>query len=477
MPSFRELLGNPRYGAIFPSLRRPERLEKVGAEVRRLLGEVVPRMPTSYDLDETYRALRRAAAAPATLSALPSSLIRRAPWVLFEPRAQDGVVLAEQRSFLEAYLAQLRDLATSGALLTLAHCFLLFYPHGSVCFGPLRGFLVMHLPRASTARGRRFRERVEIFSLLKEDGPARFGELILTDERPPDQLLEQAGLTGQLARRGFIERAYGHLLRHAQDGLRLRTLPGQQLDRVLQLSRPVPGAQEKLRFSNHRVRLADSLLLPFAAGGDAVPHREQIQDFVVQVYGDPRLDYNMAHWHGVNDDAKAVVYRWLVETTLEDFFRLLDRAAAQDDDADRQWPYRRAFWTAYLRGGHIRGAWVVLGSQVAENARALLRDQGQSYGRLVSGYNVKPTHAVLLLRIDDLVISEWSHVGKFRVWHADDQRAPKLYRRRYERDDVVELPRHEGPHAGAPTGRWQERLSGYIASQTGITLSRRDYMP
>jgi hypothetical protein len=170
--------------------------------------------------------------------------------------------------------------------------------------------------------------------------------------------------------------------------------------------------------------------------------------------------------------------RWLVENTLEDFFRLVSESAGGNDrDADRQWPYRRAFWEAYLDGGHIVDAWVVLGEYVQRDAQRVFGNQGIGYGKLLRGYNVKHYHAVLILKIGDLVITEWSHMGKYRVWHDDNRNAPKFYLPEYTRNDLVTQPDFDGSHMGADYGKWQGNLANHVANWTGIAIHFNDYMP
>ncbi|MDF1553870.1 MAG: EH signature domain-containing protein [Deferrisomatales bacterium] len=475
MPSLQEVLSRQRVLNLFPPIRQPQKLEVAVREAQQRLGDTRPTEPTPYDLSETYQALHATLRAPSMVAALPRRHMRRAPWVLFERQEPAGPVLADHLGFLHAYLARVREAASSGILLALAFCFLKYYPQRSACFEVIRRFLVNASGQLHTARGRRFRESSTVFHLLEKDGPLLFGKQLLELDQPVDQVLEGAWLKGDLGRGAFAEAAYVSLLGTIAGGHRRRSLSEPHLNRLIEFSSNNQTVSGIFRFERQRVALADNLLQPFTAGDDAASHRALIEHFLLETYGDLRLDG--AQWRGVGEDAKAVMYRWMVGATLEDFFRLLDHAALKDDDADRQWPYRRAFWSAFFNGGYMRDAWVILGSEVAWTARSFLRDEGGGYGKLLSGYNVKSNHAVLLMRIDDLVISEWSHVGAVRVWHRDHSSAPKLHRRQYRRDDLVRAPEFAIPHAGAANGRWQQKLATHIAGKTGISLSRRDYMP
>jgi hypothetical protein len=169
------------------------------------------------------------------------------------------------------------------------------------------------------------------------------------------------------------------------------------------------------------------------------------------------------------------MYGWLSEIVLEDFFRLLDYSAKYDSDADRQWKYRKAFWSACLRNGLIDNAWVALGRKVAESAEYFLEGKKNIYAEIY-GTGVQGHHAVLILQISNMIITEWSHSGKYRFWDEGHPDCPKLYRSSYVRDDVVANPDFEGIHYAASRGTWQGEVADYIRSQTGVNLTFNEYM-
>ena len=225
-----------------------------------------------------------------------------------------------------------------------------------------------------------------------------------------------------------------------------------------------------------RTCLAESLLIPYEKVDPSPSVQKVIQPFLLDAYGDPRTGHGA--WHGVDVRAVSVLKSWLVTATLEDFFRLVRDICNRDASADRMWRYREAFWTAYLNKGVIGDAWVTLAEQSRLYARWLLGNEySNSYGELKSGYNVKPNHAVLILRIGDLVITEWSHSGSYRLWHTDDPNCPKLYKQRYRREDLVTHPLLARAHHGASNGTWQAQLAKEIAEREMIRIRPKDYMP
>lgn len=174
-----------------------------------------------------------------------------------------------------------------------------------------------------------------------------------------------------------------------------------------------------------------------------------------------------------------MVLGWLVEDTLDDFFQLLEYTSQGDEVASRHWRFRKAFWSAYLRAGLIQDAWVVLAHEVDEEARHRLNMDRKGYGRFVRGGGFQKNHAVLIMRIGHLVITEWSHSGKFRVWNEGQTgtEPPWFYQPRYTREQLISEASYEGSHGGSEHGTWQRRLASYIHDETGIKFRDAALLP
>ena len=186
-----------------------------------------------------------------------------------------------------------------------------------------------------------------------------------------------------------------------------------------------------------------------------------------------------SRWQGVSEEAVRVVLSWLVAETLEDFFRLVEHTAKSDQTAKRHWRYRKAFWSAYLHAGVISDAWMVLASNVDADAQAVFDIDREAYGRFRRGTGEDRRHAALMLRIGHLLITDWSHTGKYRVWQENLSNAslPSMYKALYAKFDLVKGADFEGSHYQAEAGGWQRILAAHICDKTGIQLSHRDYMP
>ena len=155
------------------------------------------------------------------------------------------------------------------------------------------------------------------------------------------------------------------------------------------------------------------------------------------------------------------MYSWLVEVTMEDFLRLIDKSAFR-----RHWDFRRRFWKAYLDQGFIKDAWIALGPKVVPLARQLSQNRTTVYATLQGA--VESSHSVLLMRIGSLIIAEWSHNGTCRIWHQNNKKAPRLYEAAYHRFKLTDAPDFKKAHHGAERNLWQQDISLYIRKETGI---------
>ncbi|AWN14249.1 EH signature domain-containing protein [Salinisphaera sp. LB1] len=478
-PALKRALQLMEWPAIFAQPRQPKRLEAAQAAIKRQLGDVTPRQPNQYDLLETYRTLASLDKDKPDIRGLARRHVRRAPWVLFRKWSEGESPLALRKRLLSAYYDYLARSGSDRTIGALVHVFLRDHPTDAGVQESTRQLLNSELAQRKSPRLQRLRERCAAYSLLEADGPTRFATMLdAATATGSEDLLADAGLIGDLGLQGFIVAAAERWLDQISDTLESRaaTYDGAPyIERVFAFFRSTDN-RDALRFPPLRARLADALLLPFVSNNPPKSIQNKLQHFLIDTLGDPRP--RPGQWHGVDPAAKAVLLRWLVHTTLKDFFRIVSDASQHDANADRMWPYRNAFWSAYLNKGVIENAWVVLGSEVRKTAQTRLSqiDRG-SYGELMSGGGAQPSHAVLIMQIGDLVITEWSHSGKYRIWHLDSPNAPPFYRRSYSRGRLVREPELDGSHHHAEGGSWQRRLADEIRDWTGITVTQREFMP
>lgn len=231
--------------------------------------------------------------------------------------------------------------------------------------------------------------------------------------------------------------------------------------------------------TSNRALFAERLLSAWLKATPPDDIRRAITDFLVRHYTDPRIGGNrQVNWQGVSNEAIGVLMRWLAGDTLRAFIKILERTA------DEIWVYRQKFWMAYFDAGYVDEVWLALGKDAHFHARTIesLSDS-KSYASL-SGPGVQREHSVLLIKIGDLVFSEWSHNGSLRARNEDDSAAPKFYRREYDGEDLRisgSMDFHDGRnknpyliHAGSDRGYWQRIARDFIRKRTGIYLRDSD---
>jgi len=161
---------------------------------------------------------------------------------------------------------------------------------------------------------------------------------------------------------------------------------------------------------------------------------------------------------------------------LQQFFDVVDKVAQPD-----QWKFRRAFWNALYERGYISDAWVVFESNGAGVARRMFGKE-ISFGVFESG-GVQPGHSALLLRIGSLVVAEWSHNGKCRIWDEDSGiPAPRLFQKNYNAAELRTEYAQSGPsgqgifsHHGSLTYSWQKNIAAFLKARRNIVLRPSDY--
>jgi hypothetical protein len=165
---------------------------------------------------------------------------------------------------------------------------------------------------------------------------------------------------------------------------------------------------------------------------------------------------------------------WLAKASLEAFFSLItsNRDAAQ-------WRARQKFWRACLAKMPSTEIWVVLGPGLADVARTL-QDLAGGFGKM-DGPGATG-QAVLLMKMDRLILSEWSNVGSLRAWTVDTANCPTLYQRNYDARHL-KAPSLTFPHQVRGNsqgmrhhGSWQERAAALLSDRLQLRLTPKDYL-
>jgi hypothetical protein len=296
------------------------------------------------------------------------------------------------------------------------------------------------------------------------DGPAKLGAALL-DHIEPIAILREAGLDGELSESAFVADA----LEHACE--RVGTADG---DDAEALGQRLIALFEQLNVGALDAMLVYALLNPWLDRNPSEAYRDTIARLLGARIGDPRT--SEPRWAALLEDLRecmpgidaeemlAVLRRWLVHTTVREFFKIVGRAT--DDPV--QWAAREKFWLGYLDANLITDAWFAFGQRAEALARTFDEQSSVDYGSIV-GSGADPSHSSLIVTIGDLRIAEWSHNGAARFWSVSDRQAPALYKSQYFGVALRAMNGGSGFEYIAHQGRWQVKFARKIFRGTGIT--------
>jgi len=429
----------------------------VGA-LRRLeatLGQVERRMPSPNDAKESLKALEHGWGRGGGINALPGRHLRQFAWVLFQPWARNGPDLPGDAPFVAAYREWLMQNPSGVKVSRLIPPYLRFFPEDAAFREDWRRFLADAVTKHSGGRLATWKRRHQEFGLLEADGATRFAQSIVKSPQRYGELLEAAGLTGFLADSQFVRVAHQSLIREIADVLQSGSnLSRSQCDALL--SSLETSSPATLRFQDLRSEVAETLLGPWTQRTPPEPVKQSVRAFLQRHLGNPNI--SRGRWGGVPEASRKVFLRWLAEDALAAFFEILDRTAL-----DRQWRERKAFWEDYLNENLISDAWLALGPTAGALANRVLKLPNGSCAALEGAAS---NQSVLIMRIRNITIVEWSHQGAARMWLDGHPSVPKLYEPTYTADRLrspadIRIVHHVNLE-------WRGRTASWIKKQTGL---------
>jgi EH_Signature domain len=437
----------------------------------------LPRLPTSPRIEQSlartierydrpiavdkveYDSLIKKLLAGASVSNLTLREVRLTVTCLFEGERR----LIDDARFLTQYLGALRSLRSRIAIRRLIGTYIAHFDPRQSGIRELGHFLTEAISSIDCRWD--WPQRHRQFKLFDPD-QAAFQLLRLTTEGDnPRQELAKAGLVGPLS----VSNLAAHVFLEAMKDTRRRLEQSGSIEDVDRLAAWVRGKNVRMHFSEYRNVLADTLLLPWTSKEPDHRLRETIQNYLLEFLGDPRI--NKDAWVRSDEAARSVIIRWLAKATLEQFLKVVDRVAAK-----HQWDYRKAFWSAYIEKQFVSNSWVGFGTEGAEVAKRLAETSGDKFMRQFATLGRSGSNqAVLLLQIHDLIIADWSHNGRLRIWRHGNSSAPEFGSASYIASQLRASPEFEIAHL--PPDGWQPRAEAYIRRHTGIKLVQADYMP
>ena len=328
----------------------------------------------------------------------------------------------------------------------------------------IRRFLVKHINELPP----RWVERCQHFDLLDKEPCQMLAQSFWALETDFESQLEEAGISGALTTTGIGNRLLESLcdLLSQSDWLNDDNAP-LLLSRFFHYISP----NEKLIFtgSSCQIFIVKALLTPCIERTISPDLERQIQHFLLMAYSDPRV--NPGKWGKIPPELISVLTRWLTKQAMGLLIEVLNKTAD-----DNHWDSRNDFWGYYLDNDLVDEAWVVFGPDAYRHAQELVRSsQDFSTGTFAmlqkGGGQFQPNHSVLLMRIDNVIIAEWTHNGRVRLWESTAFGCPRFYRQQYTAgvlrgSAIRNAPSEE--HTHDIYGHWKDKVAAFIENHTGI---------
>lgn len=450
-----------------PSLPTPRLIKEVDAIASQLSG--MPRTPSAFEIDAIYKRMIIAIDSSA-LGDISLKDWKMAAYVLWYGNRK----LGSEPPFLDAYLDWLKATPLPSNWRRLIYVYLRDYSYKE-SFADAFSNMAKAIRSAFKQpdlkqRLEKWVNRQEAYTLFSDASDLKKSTRAFYESRANwDEFAEATGLDGELGFTGYADAVGMQMLNEYKKSpnpdVALSFLKYQLADK-------------KLRFAHRRVAIIEGLLSPWLQSQKAVDEqaRKAVQEWLLIQFNDPRLPIHANKgWQGVGLEYKKVMYRWLVGESLNQFFEIIDRVAQES-----HWKYRKAFWKAYYDAGVLDEAWVALGPDAKYYAERIFGER-LSAGELQNLTDKK--HSVLVVRIGDLVLADWSHNGKCRAWKVGDKSCPETYKSQYSgfalkapSMKIVDTHLEDGiSHQGSENYRWQSRLAEFIYDQTGIRIQQRDF--
>jgi hypothetical protein len=441
------------------------KLKKTAQRLSDQFGFTVSEAPHFLDIKLVYEKLVKILNHELDFRIITKREYRLVPWALIQP-CDENSPLFEQAGAISNIFVWIEQKNKIEIFSPFIHVFLYEYPNSSSQFETLRQSLLNYIVKNQHHKLKPVKGWIEQTGLLQHDAPdltvnrilseglqASFSELKLINGL-------QFGKFALISLQRLFTLLSAELAGYEQSTKRKLT------DGLLKLL--VNG--DTLTYPTLRIDIADGLLQSFQSQRPTDYEKNKLKDFFLQLYGDPRA--SKGSWVGVSEEAIEVLKSWMVEDTMLDFFKLLSNVAKTDFTADKHWHYRKRFWNAYLKKGYVQEAWVALGPFAQLHANTYIKGGANTYAALSGGNN---RHSALIMVIGDLLITEWSHSGKYRVWD-NKAEGPQLYNKTYTREHLISYCDHDGSHVGSDAGAWQSNLSSLINNLTGLQVNEWEYM-
>lgn len=335
------------------------------------------------------------------------------------------------------------------------------------------GYVGMTLAKESDRMGRPWSNLHQTFSIFDpNEGPPRVAKRAIEDDLTIEETLTNEGM-----RSGDVRTTFGSQCLRAALEILEADASGRHLERLRKVAKLALDDEGNLKSKSRADGVARALIRPFSGTIPDDATLPEFQDLLLRLFKDPRL--SSSSWQRMPEEADAF-RRWLTSQNLKQFLEVT-RIVAKD-----MFKYRDKFWRAVYDANLIDESWVVF----AEDGR---REAISAFGTALSfatfekGGRKTRDQAVLLLRMGDRMVVEWSHDGKVYIFDDhEDERCPKLYRRTYFDGDLrldygfgeetrTKKSVFARNHSAPDHYTWQDAVAERIEYLTGVKIPRSAY--
>lgn len=445
-------------------LKKEGNLLKAKKAVLSMFETSLAEVPKVVDIKVVYEKLVVAIDEPELFNRFSRREEKLIPWALLQQIGDEP--LFERPGAISIVFSWLLNNNRHQSIPGFIHAFLSEYPITSKSFTSLKNAIEALIEKSDSPKVARLKEWSQNVDLFSPTVMNDFSKIAI--EKSLRECVSEYRLHRGLQFGSFFKVGLKSLLTELSGSL--SSLKSIEQEKVIEdLISTFIDSNEDFVYPALRNDFVEGLLLSYQSAPPKKHLKDRIKKVILKHYGDPRI--SKARWVGVSEEAVGVMKAWMVENTMHDFFNLLSHVAKTDSTADNHWQYRKRFWNAYLKKGVIQEAWVALGPRANQEARSFL-SSGSSFATLSGGAQ---NHSSLIMVIGGVLITEWSHSGKYRLWERNLS-GPTLYKRAYRRSELVSDSDYEGAHHSSDSGGWQYKLSTLIKDLTGISVSSREYM-
>jgi hypothetical protein len=315
---------------------------------------------------------------------------RRTPWILWY--GKELLMPAVQTGFLNYLFEQLHNKPT--AIKRLLYVYLRDFSESRPNIRIVANFLHQAVSQATSASLLFYWKRIEQHFHLFQPNQGIEKIALLCLEHRPLEILEQAGLKGNLIDGGFAQTAYRYALNYLEQ--QLLNFPNEQHDKIKKIFMWSVDENE-LRYPSCQRELIHAVLLPWHRQTPPLELQHLITHFLLQTIGHPGI--YPKEWQEIKAPAIKLFFRWLASDALTQFFS--------------QSTILQKFWEHYQKIQSIDAAW------------------------LIKKHENELKQNILLIKLPNFIIAEGVEKNSWLFWHTKNPYVPKLFQEFYQIEELT----------------------------------------